>query len=136
MGQRVKLNKTGIAWPSDKRKKFANPSVPLDPPEWVPPPRWFDKGLINGNDADDVSWNDTSQKGFVNEDLMNWMRTAAMPTFRKLFRYMDHSSAPFNNSLPEGAYSLLVNYSAIITLSNTVHVIKFLYIWVNCSCGN
>ena len=112
MGQRVKLNKKGIAWPKD-RLKFANPSVPLDPKKLVPPRDWYDVGLIYGNDSDDVSANDTSQYGFENEDLLNWMRTAALPTFRKLFRYVDHSIAPFNNSLPNGAYTLLVNYSAI-----------------------
>ena len=112
MGQRVKLNKKGIAWPTD-RSKFANPSEPFDPKKWVPPRDWYDIGLIYGNDSDDVSANDTSQYGFENEDLIIWMRTAALPTFRKLFRYVDHSTAPFDKSLPNGAYSLLVNYSAI-----------------------
>lgn len=113
-GERVKLFKKGIAWPSDKNRKYGNPPEPLEPPKWILPPNWFDPGLIYGNDSDDVFANDSSQYAFKNEDLMNWMRTAAMPTFRKLFRNVDHTALAFNNGLPEGAYSLLVTYSAIL----------------------
>ena len=38
-----------------------------------------------------------------NEDLIVWMRTAALPTFRKLYRRIE-------NGLDKGNYVLNVNY--------------------------
>lgn len=112
LGTRVKLSKNGIAWPSDKSSKYVNPSIPFDPSKWSLLPNWQGNTyLLYGNDSDDVKDSDSSQYGFKNEDLMNWMRTAALPTFRKLFRYVDHSTSPFSSSLPAGSYSLVVSYS-------------------------
>ena len=48
--------------------------------------------------------------GLQNEDLIVWMRTAALPTFRKLYRRVDHSVEPFKSGLPKGNYTLIVNY--------------------------
>ena len=57
---------------------------------------------------------DASNNGFQNEDLMVWMRTAALPTFRKLYRRIDHSDdSLFKNGLIRGNYSLIVNYSKL-----------------------
>lgn len=40
------------------------------------------------------------------------MRTAAMPTFRKLYRKLSsNSTAPFENRLPKGTYRLDIQYS-------------------------
>jgi len=52
-----------------------------------------------------------SNNGFENEDLIVWMRTAALPDFRKLYRRIDHSSKGFENGLPKGNYTLLIKYS-------------------------
>lgn len=49
--------------------------------------------------------------GLQNEDLIVWMRTAALPTFRKLYRRLDRSKDGFNNGLLAGNYTLIVNYS-------------------------
>jgi len=38
------------------------------------------------------------------------MRTAALPTFRKLYRRVDHSKAGFTDGLPKGNYTLYVKY--------------------------
>lgn len=49
--------------------------------------------------------------GLQNEDLIVWMRTAAFPNFRKLYRIIDHSVTPFNEGLPAGNYKLNIQYS-------------------------
>uniref|UniRef100_A0A1I8G503 Transmembrane protein 30A n=2 Tax=Macrostomum lignano TaxID=282301 RepID=A0A1I8G503_9PLAT len=48
------------------------------------------------------------------EELIVWMRTAALPSFRKLHRIIQHDSAAtnlFKDGLPAGNYSLVVNYA-------------------------
>ena len=45
--------------------------------------------------------NNTDNNGYENEDLMVWMRTAAFPSFRKLYRRVDHEKSEFKNSLAE-----------------------------------
>ena len=58
-------------------------------------------------------WNlsdDAANNGYQNEDLIVWMRTAALPTFRKLYRRVDHSVPPFAEGLPKGSYVVDVEY--------------------------
>jgi len=67
--------------------------------------------------------------GYQNEDLIVWMRAAAFPSFRKLYRVVDHSSSGrddrsnvqkdddavgkelFASGLPAGNYTLTVGYA-------------------------
>ena len=51
--------------------------------------------------------------GLQNEDLIVWMRTAALPNFRKLYRKIDHQNngEDFKNGIPEGIYSFDIEYS-------------------------
>lgn len=49
--------------------------------------------------------------GFVNEDFIVWMRTAALPTFRKLYRII--KSGNMVPTLPRGNYTLEVVYSIL-----------------------
>lgn len=56
---------------------------------------------------------DTENKdnnGLENEDLIVWMRTAAFPNFRKLYRRIDHVDK-FEEKLPKGNYELEIEYS-------------------------
>ena len=53
---------------------------------------------------------DPENNGYENEDLIVWMRTAALPNFRKLYRLVNHTGV-FENSLPAGNYTLNVDYS-------------------------
>lgn len=43
---------------------------------------------------------DVSNNGYENEDLIVWMRTAAFPTFRKLYRRVDHTQKGFKGGMP------------------------------------
>ena len=66
------------------------------------PPNWNNKNVF------DLS-NDSSNNGYKNEELIVWMRTAALPTFRKLHRRINHQ-ATFVDGLPQGTYQLYIDY--------------------------
>jgi hypothetical protein len=95
----ITLLATQIAWSSDKNIKFRNPS------NWdntVKPKNWRVE-VFNLSD-------DPNNNGYQNEDLIVWMRTAALPTFRKLHRRIDHSNT-FKDGLPSGYYTVNIEYS-------------------------
>lgn len=101
----VPLIKTGIAWPSDKNIKFKNPEGNLTEAfmNYARPKNWT-KSIY------ELDPEDESNNGFQNEDLIVWMRTAALPTFRKLYRRVDHEIDGFTEGLVAGSYILTVNY--------------------------
>jgi len=82
----INWTKTGIAWQSDIDKKFGRP--PVDQQGY---------GLPQNRDL------------FVDEDFIVWMRAAALPNFRKLYRYV--------NSLNAGTY--------YVNISNNYDVSSF-----------
>lgn len=99
----VSATMRGIAWTSDKNVKFNNPS------SWdntVKPINWPTSVTNLSSDPEEY--------GYKNEDLIVWMRTAALPTFRKFYRRVDHSAVTtFSSSLPAGNYTLLIAYSML-----------------------
>lgn len=101
----VKLLNTDIAWPSDKHIKFRNPSGDLKEAlkDFAKPKAWT-KNLW------ELDPYNKENNGFQNEDLIVWMRTAALPSFRKLYRRIDHNQKYFENGLRRGNYTLKVNY--------------------------
>jgi LEM3 (ligand-effect modulator 3) family / CDC50 family len=119
----VPLLNTGIAWPSDKEMKFRNPEGNLTEGTYLigfkrfnaqysflsafkdydKPPSWR-KNLY------ELDPTNSSNNGLENEDLMVWMRTSALPTFRKLYRRVDHSNEGFISGLLRGNYLLTVKY--------------------------
>lgn len=102
---------TGIAWETDIAYKFNNPPTfnnTAKPPNWPVP-------------VDQLDPTRPSNNGYQNEDLIVWMRTAALPHFKKLYRILDRSGTGdrrngiFTNSLPAGQYNLTVTYQYPVT---------------------
>nr|CAI5842682.1 unnamed protein product [Callosobruchus analis] len=102
----VPLLRTGIAWDSDKKIKFRNPKGDLQEAfaNFAKPKAW----KLNVWELDTEN---PDNNGFQNEDLIVWMRTAALPTFRKLYRRIDHSKQGFVQGLRKGDYVLTVEYN-------------------------
>jgi hypothetical protein len=97
--EKIDLLKSNIAWTTDKNSKFKNPSLSVQNNS-LPPPYWQQSVWDIG--------------GYQNEDLMVWMRTAALPSFRKLYRRVNHTGT-FADGLPKGNYTLTVTYTYPVT---------------------
>ncbi|KAH8860202.1 Cell cycle control protein [Schistosoma japonicum] len=99
---KVPMTNKGIAWRTDVEEKFGKP--PAD--SWT-------------NTVKPVSWKRSALErspGAYNEDeeLLVWMRVAALPTFRKLHRLVNHVGT-FSTGLPAGNYSVDIDYSYPVT---------------------
>jgi len=68
-----------------------------------------------------------SNNGLENEDFIVWMRTAALPNFKKLYRIV-------NSSALEGSRNGLVagNYSLSISYCKTMRPIYLLVLKIGC----
>ncbi|OCT78348.1 cell cycle control protein 50A [Xenopus laevis] len=106
--KKIQLTKKGIAWWTDKNVKFKNPtgntsnleaifSGTTKPINWKKPVYELDPSDLENN-------------GFINEDFIVWMRTAALPTFRKLYRLIEKTDATYP-ALEPGNYSLHIEYN-------------------------
>lgn len=115
----VPLSSNGIAWKSDKETKFKNPADLTEfdkfakPKDWIKPISAFDNQMKN-------------------EDFIVWMRVAAFPTFRKLYRKLDRNSVinkNFKEGLKIGEYTLKIAYSKYekFTLNLDIFYIFFLF---------
>ena len=78
----------------------------VSPPNWIKP-LW------------ELDPDDETNNGLLNEDLIVWMRTAAFPNFRKLYRKI-------NQTLQEGTYQLVIDYSKLFSpvLERVKRVVK------------
>ncbi|XP_067312280.1 transmembrane protein 30Aa [Pseudorasbora parva] len=105
----IHLVKTGIAWWTDKHVKFRNPGGSNN-----------NLSVVFQDTSKPVNWRkpvheldptDSENNGFINEDFIVWMRTAALPTFRKLYRIIQKKKDNMTPTLPPGNYSLEVTYN-------------------------
>ncbi|XP_020926978.1 cell cycle control protein 50C-like [Sus scrofa] len=106
---KVPMLRSGITWWTDKYVKFQNPSShnlssafagTTKPPYWPKP-------------AYELDEEDPGNNGFINDDFIVWMRTAAFPTFKKLYRRL-HRVQHFTEGLPAGSYSFNITYSILL----------------------
>eukprot|EP00249_Psilotum_nudum_P015844 c25549_g1_i1 orf=535-1635(-) len=74
-GQSLHVNKKGISWKSDREHKFGKNVYPANFPNNLS----TNTSLIGGASLD------LNKSLSEDEDLIVWMRTAALPTFRKLY---------------------------------------------------
>ncbi|XP_023446213.1 cell cycle control protein 50A isoform X2 [Dasypus novemcinctus] len=102
----IPLKKKGIAWWTDKNVKFRNPPGEESLEErfqgTTKPVNWLNPVYMLDSDPDN--------NGFINEDFIVWMRTAALPTFRKLYRLIERKS-DLHPTLPAGRYYLNITYN-------------------------
>ncbi|KAF3448801.1 hypothetical protein FNV43_RR09514 [Rhamnella rubrinervis] len=77
--QKLVVNKKGISWKSDREHKFGKDVYPKN----------FQNGTLRGGKLLDSSIPLSEQ-----EDLIVWMRTAALPTFRKLYGKIEEDLQP------------------------------------------
>lgn len=94
------MSEKGIVWPGEKNKYKApayNGSQAVPPPYWRGATGEF--GFPNGYN-DSTIFNPTD-----NEHFMVWMRTAGLPTFRKLYKRQD------TEPMPAGRYLIRIHDS-------------------------
>ena len=61
-----------------------------------------------------LSLSPDANNGYQNEDFIVWMRTAALPNFRKLYRRVSHADpkeTQFKDGLPAGKYLVEIEYN-------------------------
>jgi len=113
--ERVRQTGSDISWESDRKTKFSNPPVAAgqdlcDAFVGVKPPNW-PVDACNLGEAVPGVYNpfspefNSSGRGYKNEDLIVWMRSAALPNFRKLYRRI------VNEDLSDGQYGILIDYN-------------------------
>uniref|UniRef100_A0A0F7Z9V4 Cell cycle control protein n=3 Tax=Crotalus TaxID=8728 RepID=A0A0F7Z9V4_CROAD len=103
----ISLLRKGIAWWTDKNVKFRNPTGETN-----------NLTILFQGTSKPVNWrkpvylldSDQENNGFINEDFIVWMRTAALPTFRKLYRLIEKQDN-LQPTLPAGKYSLEIEYN-------------------------
>jgi len=123
-GTKVAMLETGVAWPSDVSDKFHNAGDSSTGTNFPPFAHWKQascSGTVDGVTLDASKLADCEAanpdattglsagwcffgSGYCNEDehFMVWMRTAGLPTFRKLYAIIDEDLAP-------GDYSIVVS---------------------------
>ena len=96
------FSSTGIAWPGEAKKYTASPIGSGGYPNLssiVPPPNWqlrFPDNYTDQNPPPNLK---------TDEHFQNWMRTAGLPTFTKLYGRND------NETMQKGTYQVIIGLS-------------------------
>jgi len=95
------FSSVGIAWPGEAKKYVSKPGY-SNLSAIVPPPNWRDR-FPNGYTEENIP--DLRN----NEHFQNWMRTAGLPTFTKLYGRND------TTPMPKGIYRIIIglNYPVL-----------------------
>ncbi|XP_054470999.1 transmembrane protein 30C [Anoplopoma fimbria] len=105
----VPLLRKGITWYTDKNVKYRNPTdgnkTLAQVFEGTAQPLYWQKPVY------ELDSFDPTNNGFINDDLIVWMREAAFPNFKKLYGVLYRTSKPFTNGLPAGNYSIDISYN-------------------------
>ncbi|KAI0057105.1 Lem3/Cdc50 [Artomyces pyxidatus] len=111
------FSEKGIAWPGEAKKYASPPNYNLS--EIIPPPNWalrFPNGYTTDNPPPDLH---------TDEHFQNWMRTAGLPTFTKLYGRND------NDELVKGRYEILVNMNfPVRNYSGTKSIVISTVSWI------
>ncbi|KDQ60590.1 hypothetical protein JAAARDRAFT_67030 [Jaapia argillacea MUCL 33604] len=110
------FSERGIAWPGEAKKYASTPAY--NSSDIVPPPNWllrFPQGYNDSNIPD--LHND--------EHFQNWMRTAGLPTFTKLYGRND------NDVLPKGNYRIFVGLNfPVLPYKGTKSIVISTVSWI------
>ncbi|KAI4896204.1 hypothetical protein NFI96_026431 [Prochilodus magdalenae] len=104
----VPLYRKGITWYTDKNVKFRNPSANTTLQQafqGTAQPFYWQRPVYELDPADPYN------NGFINDDLIVWMREAAFPNFKKLYGILNRAESTFSNGLPNGNYSIAISYN-------------------------
>ncbi|XP_037542495.1 transmembrane protein 30C [Nematolebias whitei] len=106
----VPLLRTGLTWYTDKNVKYRNPRMDnltlAEVFEGTVQPLYWQKPVYELNP------DDPNNNGFINDDLIVWMREAAFPNFKKLYGILNRNSRPlFSKGLPSGNYTIDISYN-------------------------
>jgi hypothetical protein len=100
--QEYVFSATGITWPGEAKKYVTNPVGSGGYSSYsdiVPPPNWalrFPNGYSNSTPPPDLK---------SDERFQNWMRTAGLPTFTKLYGRND------SDTMQKGRYRIVIGLS-------------------------
>lgn len=98
------FTQSGIAWPGEAKKYSATSGYTNNLDQVVPPPNW----VLRYPNYSDASMIPNLQE---DELFQNWMRTAGLPTFTKLYGRNDTAT------LHAGQYQVLVYMSMIVVIA-------------------
>ncbi|XP_062391337.1 transmembrane protein 30C isoform X2 [Sardina pilchardus] len=109
-GVQVPLFRKGISWYTDENVKFRNPPTNStfslkQAFEGTAPPIYWQRPVY------ELDQTDPNNNGFINEDLIVWMREAAFPNFKKLYGVLNRARPPFQQGLPAGKYTVKIDYN-------------------------
>ncbi|KAH9857801.1 cell cycle control protein [Lenzites betulinus] len=115
--QTYNFSETGIAWPGEAKKYASKPGY--DNSQITPPPNWalrYPDGYTTDNPPPDLK---------ADEHFQNWMRTAGLPTFSKLFGRND------GTKLAKGTYQIAVNLNfPVRSFSGTKSIVISTVSWM------